>query len=103
MRISDWSSDVCSSDLILAPLLREHGHYIAAVIDPESASSEGAKGFYGKQLDTLKAKLASAADAYGSPEVREFDLAKPVFGRSEERRVGKECDSQCRFRRWPYR
>src|SRR3546814_12139015 len=45
---------------ILAPLLREHGHYIAAVIDPESASSEGAKGFYGKQLDTLKAKLASA-------------------------------------------
>lgn len=65
---------------ILAPLLREHGHYIAAVIDPESASSEGAKGFYGKQLDTLKAKLASAPDVYGSPEVREFDLAKPVFG-----------------------
>lgn len=65
---------------ILAPLLRENGHYIAAVMDPESATSEGAKGFYGKQIETLKAKLAASPDVYGAAEIRAFDLAKPVFG-----------------------
>lgn len=65
---------------ILAPMLRENGHYIAALIDPESATSDGAKGFYAKQLETLKAKLAAAPEVYGSPELRLFDLAKPVFG-----------------------
>jgi len=65
---------------ILAPMLRDNGHYIAAVMDPESATSEGAKGYYGKQIETLKAKLASAPEAYGAPEIRTFDLANPVFG-----------------------
>lgn len=65
---------------ILAPMLRENGHYVAAVMDPESATSEGAKEYYGKQIETLKAKLASAPEVYGAPEIRAFDLAKPVFG-----------------------
>src|SRR3546814_17809972 len=29
-------------------------------------------------------------------------IATPVMGRSEERRVGKECVSTCRSRWWPY-
>src|SRR3546814_12680373 len=29
MRISDWSSDVCSSDLFLPTLLKDHGRQIA--------------------------------------------------------------------------
>ncbi len=65
---------------VLAPLLRENGHYVAAVIDPESATSDGAKGFYGKQIETLTAKLATAPEAYGTPEIRRFNLAQPVFG-----------------------
>src|SRR3546814_2592376 len=65
MRISDWSSDVCSSD-----------------------------------LDRL---TASAAD--GPPEDGERlqkVLARAGLGRSEERRVGKECVSTCRSRWSPY-
>lgn len=65
---------------VLAPLLRENGHYVAAVMDPESATSEGAKGYYGKQVETLTAKLATAPEVYGTPEIRQFNLAQPVFG-----------------------
>src|SRR3546814_20963326 len=65
MRISDWSSDVCSSDLDLG-----RGH-------PQAASGE--------------------CRHHGG---RDGGLAGT--GRSEERRVGKECVSTCRYRWSPY-
>ncbi|MGD9583319.1 MAG: class I SAM-dependent methyltransferase, partial [Lysobacterales bacterium] len=65
---------------ILAPLLRDQGHYVAAIVDPESASSEDAKAYYRKNVDALNAKLSAAPEVYGAPELRLFDLAKPVFG-----------------------
>src|SRR3546814_5501597 len=34
MRISDWSSDVCSSDLVVDQILEQRGHYLAS-IEPE--------------------------------------------------------------------
>src|SRR3546814_8046887 len=71
MRISDWSSDVCSSDL--APLLDD--------------------GVVGKVLKT-------GQNAY--PEPGTSGRPKPFSGRSEERRVGKECVSTCRSRWSPY-
>src|SRR3546814_6121248 len=73
MRISDWSSDVCSSDL-------------------RYAAPHGARG----------AEAAPAAGRRVGRR-REGLLGPPRFRmRSEERRVGKECVSTCRSRWSPY-
>src|SRR3546814_3914591 len=77
MRISDWSSDVCSSDLRTAeedvavrPCRRSHG----------KGQPRGEGAGEGGRADGI---------AGGAP-------------RSEERRVGKECVSTCRSRWSPY-
>src|SRR3546814_8834505 len=80
MRISDWSSDVCSSDLI-----------------EELDVDVGAPGF---ERHEQRATIASRGILR-----RRDDLQRRQFGsgsRSEERRVGKECVSTCRSRWSPY-
>src|SRR3546814_20473561 len=72
MRISDWSSDVCSSDLALAHITGDKG--LASVV-----------GYAGSGKSAM---LGVARD----------DAAVS----SEERRVGKECVSTCRSRWSPY-
>src|SRR3546814_14483789 len=98
MRISDWSSDVCSSDLC------------KGVADmTASASTNGAA------LGVSCAGAVMLASGIGdapalSPEDAEMacedaELAERTTGeapRSEERRVGKECVSTCRSRWSPY-
>src|SRR3546814_20090068 len=75
MRISDWSSDVCSSDL---PMIF-HGTGTSQAICHEQS------------------RLQSE-----NPNVRIFFQPKAWMNarimRSEERRVGKECVSTCRSR-----
>src|SRR3546814_9485577 len=92
MRISDWSSDVCSSDLKVRSFdkLRTNGN-----------------GEWAEPLLFLPRHLRTLVDAEarrGSP--REFKhrrhLAAAHHRRSEERRVGKECVSTCRSRWSPY-
>src|SRR3546814_2443887 len=99
MRISDWSSDVCSSDLSTAPLDPEladqfHKHFGIPVLQNYGAT-EFAGGVAGWTLpDFLK-----------SGEQRRGSVGKMnpgVEGRSEERRVGQECVSTCRSRWSPY-
>src|SRR3546814_20775520 len=100
MRISDWSSDVCSSDLLDAD----------AIIDAQCATL------------ALAARLAEEADArpplvnlgggFGIPyfpgdmslDIEKIGAAlhEALEQRSEERRVGKECVSTCRSRWSPY-
>src|SRR3546814_3586051 len=77
MRISDWSSDVCSSDL------------------PQPASSGG-------RLRTRKTAPSSSKARHC--QVPECNPARggTKRSRSEERRVGKECVSTCRSRWSPY-
>src|SRR3546814_14023605 len=100
MRISDWSSDVCSSDLIgIARLDRVEQRLVRQVgialggleprIEPVSRDARA----------VTMAELA----AHLGKLVRIFHLAerRPIE-RSEERRVGKECVSQCRSRWSPY-
>src|SRR3546814_20458720 len=96
MRISDWSSDVCSSDLI--PLV---------AIGNGTASRETEKlviDMLEKFPDlTLTRVMVSEAGAsvYSASELaaQEFpDLDVTLRGRSEERRVGKACVSTCRSR-----
>src|SRR3546814_1123084 len=87
MRISDWSSDVCSSDLIKARLLRQC----------MSMVPEGAALLHDKAVGKGFARRYSAkADPWHAIHVRRQDQ------RSEERRVGKECVSTCRSRWSPY-
>src|SRR3546814_11444016 len=76
LRISDWSSDVCSSDLHAAL-----NASLAVAIEWRDPSGELAAAIKG--LRTIK----SIEDAVAS---------------SEERRVGKECVSTCRSRWSPY-
>src|SRR3546814_19879443 len=96
MRISDWSSDVCSSDLgAAAPdgavaafdgelrrkTRRSDGWTVARAVSDQ---------FFSFVVFVLLAHLLSPAD------IGIFAMAY-VF-RSEERRVGKECVSTCRSR-----
>src|SRR3546814_7787086 len=82
MRISDWSSDVCSSDLPDgSPRLEHHGG--------EDVLEDGGDG----EGD------GDAADAQGADERPDLHAEGD---RSEERRVGKECVSTCRSRWSPY-
>src|SRR3546814_2028614 len=81
MRISDWSSDVCSSDL--APLVRRRlGCRLDRNRRATSANAMAAPGLISRYARTL----------IHSAEAK----------RSEERRVGKECVSTCRSRWSPY-
>src|SRR3546814_1147260 len=86
MRISDWSSDVCSSDL-----RRGHGRHAPALA-------------LLKQNSPAAAKLApEAAAILVFPKIVKGGLIiGGQYGRSEERRVGKECVSTCRSRGSPY-
>src|SRR3546814_13960757 len=110
MRISDWSSDVCSSDLgdehdarlaggSRVTLRRMHGGLLMAdqnvpdallleqrVIDRQHCAARIAE-------DHLDAQVLQRPDQY---------LRSAHFTRSEERRVGKECVSTCRSRWSPY-
>src|SRR3546814_10291500 len=82
MRISDWSSDVCSSDL--------DGRAELWVV-------AGAAG--GDAQPQVHAQLVSAL-VDGQVDIRTAIAAPRWFvePRSEERRVGKECVSTCRSR-----
>src|SRR3546814_10598019 len=81
MRISDWSSDVCSSDLFR--------YYLV----------------YGA-LDMFAEGRLEANHSHAHLVERDERLTVRVWraddGRSEERRVGKECVSTCRSRWSPY-
>jgi predicted methyltransferase len=62
---------------ILAPYLREDGHYVAAVWD--DAIPGQPKYRYGLNT-SLRAKFAGNPAVYATPEVRVFDPKAPVFG-----------------------
>lgn len=62
---------------ILAPYLREEGHYVAAVWDDAIV---GQPEYRYRLNKTLRAKFDGNAVVYGTPEVRVFDPAAPVFG-----------------------
>src|SRR3546814_10994553 len=88
MRISDWSSDVCSSDLASPAELSCLPSAIASSSGIEKSTCIGSNWriVVSKVLAVTKLPLETARS--------------PV--RSEERRVGKECVSTCRSRWSPY-
>src|SRR3546814_13456702 len=126
MRISDWSSDVCSSDLPVTPLTvaeraaPPNGGPVP-VLEPEAdglggwlfrlppdgtARSPDPKGGGGQyhlvvsgSLRHADAVLPNLSCIFVSSEDDAPSMAAGPAGlRSEERRVGKECGSTCRSR-----
>src|SRR3546814_3702762 len=86
MRISDWSSDVCSSDLVaVLEALDVTAHSLGNAIFEESLLNAAKEVKNGKSLSKV-----IAANPLFPPIVSQM--------RSEERRVGKECVSTCRSR-----
>src|SRR3546814_12448808 len=101
MRISDWSSDVCSSDLVTikqmafgpTPAGLRVGDTIEWVNDDIFVHSATARD---KSFDIeLKPKARVRMVLKKAGTVAFFCRYHP---RSEERRVGKECVSTCRSR-----
>src|SRR3546814_7458930 len=82
MRISDWSSDVCSSDL----MVKNEGNVEVGGFDPYSISY---RCITPKRTECTNLLVPVC-------------LSTSHIARSEERRVGKECVSTCRSRWSPY-
>src|SRR3546814_19862577 len=90
MRISDWSSDVCSSDLQLS-------------FDGQNEIGGAAHETVAREGRRRQGQAERRHD--GDVQNREDQPAGRVSTddrRSEERRVGKECVSTCRSRWSPY-
>src|SRR3546814_13250415 len=111
MRISDWSSDVCSSDLGLRSLHRDfrgleiadftNHHYVRILAQYRSQAS------CKRHLDLgVDLRLADAVDVILDRIFNRHDVAAAIVEhaqrRSEELRVGNECVSKCRDRWSPY-
>src|SRR3546814_15986614 len=106
MRISDWSSDVCSSDLERDPqlahaLLRHLDVAVArdrpALVDALDGDADLAVELGADRLDRGDQRLR-CGDAHRGGRHRHPDA---VAWRSEARRVGKEGVSTCRSRWTP--
>ena len=74
-----WPSSGWYSE-ILAPYLRERGHYVGIVNDPERIGDENRRLSYERQNFALRQKLAARADVYGKAELRPIDPNAPVLG-----------------------
>src|SRR3546814_19239283 len=94
MRISDWSSDVCSSDL-LQIIMRDRqvvaGDHLMQIGDGDDFSVTQHGGQIGHAIMGIGIGFR--------PDLGRLD---GTGERSEERRVGKECVSTCRSRWSPY-
>src|SRR3546814_12143167 len=109
MRISDWSSDVCSSDLAA-----RHENFTAAAA--ELGMTQAAVSYQVKLLEERlgvplfhrekrRVTLTDAGRRAAAPVSRAFDAIDGAFAGlraedegSEERRGGKECVSTCKSR-----
>src|SRR3546814_20691025 len=98
MRISDWSSDVCSSDLLGAEILL----HLA-----DETAGEGAQVRHLQRVvrrddePKMVAIIFAALGKFLRVEVIAARAEQPgllPIPRSDERRVGKECVSRCRSR-----
>src|SRR3546814_4052404 len=92
MRISDWSSDVCSSDLLLQTIGQTLGEDAMLLIGIDRK----------KPVERL---IRAYDDSQGLTAAFNLNLLERMnreldgdIPRSEERRVGKECVSTCRSR-----
>src|SRR3546814_11099335 len=99
MRISDWSSDVCSSDLSWA--------FSADGSECDPARARALMRGYASEISLTEAEIAALPLLARGASLRflltrAHDWVHTPAGRSEERRVGKECVSTCSSRWSPF-
>src|SRR3546814_20852480 len=106
--MSDWSSDVCSSDLVGAmdepPGKSGMAHFL------EHLMFKGTDDLKPGEFSTIVARNGGRENAFTTQDYTGYFQSVAVdrlalmmkIERSEERRVGKECVSQCRSRGSPY-
>src|SRR3546814_20208997 len=131
MRISDWSSDVCSSDLCSGHGALANARYVSGDGFSEPKALMSRDHFLTPRLVPLRVECGETPPtgvrgphfAWVMPRVRfgaegllmttptflDLGVAAPICRaleaegyRSEERRVGKECVSTCRYRGGQY-
>src|SRR3546814_13970857 len=102
MRISDWSSDVCSSDLLYVGRVSVEKN-IEAFLGSSHPGSKIVVGD-GPARDWLMRRYPEVRfpGALHGPALAAAMPARSPRSRSEARRVGKECVSPCRSRWSPY-
>src|SRR3546814_13492519 len=117
MRISDWSSDVCSSDLWLEGGGTSHDRSSKVTVievppqvadprllAPDRQEREKCQKTCPDRTNPVDAPLL--ASRLGASKERdstgENSITFSFLARSEERRVGKECVSTCSSRWLPY-
>src|SRR3546814_14126688 len=100
MRISDWSSDVCSSDLIKAAHHFKYKWPIQYKVTDFSVITEAAGADGNGQTDVGGMYAWVMLQAYELTREERYlhEARAAIDARSEERRVGKECGSTCRSR-----
>src|SRR3546814_12957026 len=113
MRISDWSSDVCSSDLLLISLRQHSSNVMVAAADAfvESLAEHSDRAPEGQwpESEQLRRVLCEELHTGVQPapaDGREWGRRTGLIAtrswigghRSEERRVGKEWGRTCRSR-----
>src|SRR3546814_11028168 len=114
MRISDWSSDVCSSDLVArgegievigrAPGAAHRYATVAAIVEAMGQLGDDV-GAATVEITPVGAQVGRATEVFQAAVDggRIAVVRKDVLGlvdRPEERRVGKECVSTCRSGGW---
>src|SRR3546814_12431929 len=118
MRISDWSSDVCSADLRQLMLHSAQAELdVQIVVDalvigvrrvneqcarqPAPVVGVGRRGVFlpPQDAENLFIFLTARRPAQDQPVA---DVGREIMLRSEERRVGKACVSTCRSRWAPH-
>src|SRR3546814_16243213 len=96
MRISDWSSDVCSSDLwVYDPSVRTYKRdekKAAALLEEAGWTAKGRGIRVNAKGEPLVLELMTTAGNKNREQVQQV-----LKSRSEERRVGKEGVSTCRL------
>src|SRR3546814_12860779 len=100
MRISDWSSDVCSSDLLLRDVEVGFEQRTTLIVGRNNSGKTSIAELFRRLLSG--GSLAFRLEDFSLGCHESFWQALQTY-RSEERRVGKECVSTCRSRWSPHR
>src|SRR3546814_16235079 len=98
MRISDWSSDVCSSDLADIDLLAQVGHVVAMWPPAQQVAHQRCLVHEYLAREPVVQGVVHGCDISAVGDGCGRKTADLLRVRSEERRVGKEGVSTCRSR-----